>query len=267
MTFGLVNVPVKLYSATEDHDIKLNMVHGEDGGRIRYERRCEKCNKKVAWEDIAKAYNDGERTVVLTDEDLASLPAERDREIEVVQFVPTDQIDPIVFGRSYYLEPDSKSPKAYLLLRETLKRTNLTAVTSFALRNKTRLGALRVKDEVLVLQSMLWADEVREADFPVTRSRAKISDSELKMSAALVDQFSSDFTPEAFTDEYQEELGRLIEAKLEQGDAVGTEDTFGPRAEEEGEDAEVVDLMEALKRSIAQRKESKSAGKAGKKGA
>src|SRR5450830_1160107 len=123
ITFGLVNVPVKVYSATEDHDISLHQVHDEDGGRIRYQRRCEICGKVVSYDHIEKAYDDGEKTVVLTDEDLASLPAERSREIEVVEFVPSDQLDPIMFDRSYFLEPDSRSPKAYVLLRETLERT------------------------------------------------------------------------------------------------------------------------------------------------
>ncbi|HHW83105.1 MAG TPA: Ku protein [Actinomycetales bacterium] len=261
VTFGLVNVPVKLYSATEDHSVKLHMVHDSDGGRIRYERKCEKCGKKIPWENIDKAFDDGEQTVILTDEDLDSLPAERSKEIVVEQFVPSDQIEPMLLGSSYYLEPDGKSPKAYLLLRETLKKTDRTAVVTFALRQKTRLGALRVKDKVLVLQALLWSDEVREADFPATRSRAKISDQELKMSAALVEQFSSDFTPENYTDEYQEELRKLIETKLEQGDAVDTEETFGESGEDEGQDAEVVDLMEALKKSIAARKEKKGGAK------
>lgn len=252
VTFGLVNVPVKLYAATEDSSVSLHMVHDKDGGRIRFQRRCEKCGKVVDFANIDKAYDDGERTVILTDEDFDSLPAEHSREIEVVEFVPSDQIEPMLLGSSYYLEPDSKSPKAYILLRRTLEETDRTAIVTFALRQKTRLGALRVRDKVLVLQALLWADEVREADFPSTSSRVKISEAELKMSAALVEQFSADFDPSQFTDEYQEELRTLIEAKLEKGDSVDTEETFG-QSEEQGEDAEVVDLMEALKRSVAAR--------------
>ncbi|HEX2246536.1 MAG TPA: Ku protein, partial [Arthrobacter sp.] len=165
VAFGLVNVPVKLYSATEDHDIKLHQVHEKDGGRIRYQRRCEVCGEIVEYKDIDKAYDDGEQTVVLTDEDLDSLPVEKNREIDVVEFVPSDQIDPIMFDRSYYLEPDSKSTKAYVLLRRTLEDTDRTAVVKFALRQKTRLAALRVRDGVLVLQTLLWPDEVRTVDF------------------------------------------------------------------------------------------------------
>ena len=124
VTFGLVNVPVKVYSATEDHDVSLHQVHDADGGRIRYQRICEIDGKVVDYKNIDKAYDDGERTVVITDEDLKSLPAERSREIEVVEFVPTEQVDPIMFDKSYYLEPDSASNKAYVLLRRTLEQTD-----------------------------------------------------------------------------------------------------------------------------------------------
>lgn len=253
ITFGLVNVPVKAYSATKQHDVSLHQVHDADGGRIRYQRRCEVCGKKVDYEHIDKAYEDGEQTVVLTDEDFESLPETQNDEIEVVQFVPSDQIDPLTLGKSYFLEPQGKSPKSYLLLRQALRDTERTAVVTFALRQKTRLGVLRVQDAVLVLQAIRWADEVREVDFPATRSRAKIGAKEKKLAAALVDQFASDFTPEEFEDSYQVELRQLIDAKLEQGEALDTEATFGKSPEDadgEGEDAEVIDLMQALKSSL-----------------
>jgi DNA end-binding protein Ku len=258
VTFGLVNVPVKLYSATEDHDVPLHQVHDADGGRIRYKRVCEIDGEVVPYEHIDRAYDDGERTVVLTKKDLADLPAERDREISVVEFVPSEQIDPIMLDRTYYLEPDSKSTKAYVLLRRTLEETDRTAVVKFALRQRTRLAALRVRDEVLVLQTLLWADEVREAAFPSLDEPAKVSDKELTMSAQLVSSFEADFTPEDYEDEYQVQLRKLVEAKLEAGDTVDTAATFGETAEGESEGAEVVDLMEALKRSVA---ESKSRSK------
>jgi DNA end-binding protein Ku len=258
VTFGLVNVPVKLYSATEDHDVPLHQVHDADGGRIRYKRVCEIDGEVVPYEHIDRAYDDGERTVVLTKKDLADLPAERDREISVVEFVPSEQIDPIMLDRTYYLEPDSKSTKAYVLLRRTLEETDRTAVVKFALRQRTRLAALRVRDEVLVLQTLLWADEIREAAFPSLDEPAKVSEKELTMSAQLVSSFEADFTPEDYEDEYQVQLRKLVEAKLEAGDTVDTAATFGETAEGEGEGAEVVDLMEALKRSVA---ESKSKAK------
>ena len=251
LSFGLVNVPVKLYSATEDHDAALHQVHDEDGGRIRYKRVCEIDGKEVTYEHIAKAYVDGEQTVILTDEDFASLPVERSKDIDVVEFVPTEQIDPIMFGKPYYLAPDSKSNKAYVLLRRTLEDSDRTAIVKFALRQKTRLAALRVKDDILVLQSLLWEDEVREARFPELDETPTISAAELKMSRALVDSFASDFEPEKFTDDYQEQLKTLIEAKLDAGDAYDTEATFGRETDEGGE---VLDLMEALRRSVEQKR-------------
>ncbi|OMH34139.1 Ku protein [Tersicoccus sp. Bi-70] len=260
ITFGLVNVPVKLYGATEDHDVKFHQVHDADGGRIRYERRCEVCGEKVEYQHIDKAYDDGDRTVIVTDEDFKSLPASEHNEIDVVQFVPNDQVDPIMFEKPYFLEPVGKSPKSYLLLRETLEKADQTAIVKFSLRQKTRLGALRTRGKVMVLQAMLWADEVREVDFPAVTSRAKISPQELKMSAALVEQFSGDFHPEEFEDDYQAELQHLIDEKLEQGDAFDTSTTFGKADEDESDEGgDVVDLMEALKKSI-DRKRGAGAG-------
>ena len=248
LTFGLVNVPVKVYSATEDHDVSLHQVHNKDGGRIRYQRKCEVCGEIVAYQNIDKAYDDGEQTVVLTKEDLDSLPAERSREIDVVEFVPSEQIDLLTLDRAYYLEPDSASPKAYVLLRKTLEQTDRTAIVRFSLRQKTRLAALRVRGDVLVLQTLLWADEVREAAFPALDEPVRISAKELELSASLVESFASDFDPEEFTDEYQQELRTLIEAKLEKGDALDTTETFGEQEEESG--GEVIDLMAALRASV-----------------
>ena len=248
LTFGLVNVPVKVYSATEDHDVSLHQVHNKDGGRIRYQRICEIDGEVVPYQDIDRAYDDGEKTVVLTKDDLSSLPSERSREIDVVEFVPSDQVDPLTFDRAYYLEPDSASPKAYVLLRKTLEQTDRTAIVRFSLRQKTRLAALRVRGDVLVLQTLLWADEVREAAFPALEESVRISAKELELSASLVDSFASDFDPADFADEYQQELRTLIEAKLEKGDAVDTSETFGEQEEAAG--GEVIDLMEALRASV-----------------
>jgi len=259
LTFGLVNVPVKVYSATEDHDVPLHQVHAADGGRIRYQRICEIDGEVVPFADIDKAYDDGERTVVLTKDDIASLPAERSREIDVVEFVPSDQIDLLTLDRAYYLEPDSKSPKAYVLLRKTLEQTDRTAIVRFSLRQKTRLAALRVRGDILVLQTLLWADEVREAAFPSLDEPVRISAKELELSASLVESFSSDFDPAEFTDEYQQELRTLIDAKLEQGDALDTSETFGA-ADEAEKGGEVIDLMAALRASVERSRAARSAG-------
>jgi DNA end-binding protein Ku len=249
VAFGLVNVPVKVYSAVEDHDISLHQVHDKDGGRIKYQRRCEICGKVVDYANIDKAYDDGERTVILSSDDLDSLPVERSKEIEVVEFVPSDQLDPIMFERAYYLEPDSASNKAYALLRRTLEETDRTAIVHFSLRQKSRLGALRVRGDVLMLQSLLWDDEVREASFPALDEKVRISEKELEMSKALVKSFEADFAPEKFTDEYQEQLRQLIDAKLAKGDDISTEETFGVQDDSE-QGGEVLDLMAALQRSI-----------------
>ncbi|MEE6282188.1 Ku protein [Georgenia sunbinii] len=264
ISFGLVNVPVSLYSATQSHDISLHQVHDADGGRIRYQRRCEVCGEVVEWAQIAKAYDDGERTVVLTDEELAELPTERSREIEIQQFVPSEQIDPMVMGKSYYLGPASSSTKSYALLRRTLEETSRTAVVSFTLRQRSQLGALRVRDKVLVLQALLWQDELREPDFDLGSSR--VSAKELEMSSTLVDSYSGDFDPSEYTDDYQEQLQILVEAKLKEGETVDTAATFGEeKAADEGEDAEVVDLMEALRRSVSAAKGKKSGSGSGSK--
>jgi len=257
LTFGLVNVPVKVYSATEDHDVPLHQVHEKDGGRIRYQRTCEVCGETVAYADIDRAYVDEGTTVVLTKEDLDSLPAEKSREIDVVEFVPSEQVDLLTLDKPYYLEPDSKSPKAYVLLRKTLEQTDRTAIVRFTLRQKTRLAALRVRGKVLVLQTLLWADEVREADFPALHEDVRISKKELEMSASLVESYSTDFDPEEFVDEYQKELRTLIDAKIEAGDSFDVSETFADDdAAPKG--GEVIDLMEALRASVARSKEKKS---------
>jgi DNA end-binding protein Ku len=257
LTFGLVNVPVKVYSATEDHDVSLHQVHDEDGGRIRYKRTCEICGEVVAYSNIDRAYEDGSQMVVLTKEDLEALPAERSREIDVVEFVPTEQVDLLTLDKAYYLEPDSKSPKAYVLLRKTLEQSDRTAIVRFTLRQKTRLAALRVRDDVLVLQTLLWADEVREAAFPALDEDVRISKKELELSASLVESYSSDFDPESFVDEYQQELRTLIDAKIESGETFDVKETFAD--EEEGEKGgEVIDLMAALKASVEKSRAKKA---------
>ncbi len=258
LTFGLVNVPVKVYSATEDHDVSLHQVHDRDGGRIRYQRTCEVCGETVAYANIDRAYVDDGQTVVLTKDDLAALPAEKSREIDVVEFVPSDQVDLLTLDKAYYLEPDSKSPKAYVLLRKTLEQTERTAIVRFTLRQKTRLAALRVRGDVLVLQTLLWSDEVRAAEFPALDEDVTISDKELALSASLVESYSGDFDPDAFVDEYQRELRTLIEAKIEAGDTFDVAETFAEEAGTAG--GEVIDLMEALRASVARSKAARSEG-------
>ncbi|CAB4913539.1 Ku protein [Rhodococcus fascians] len=259
IAFGLVNVPVKVYSATEQHDIRFHQVHAKDGGRIKYDRICQECGKSVQFADIDKAYDspDGER-VILTDDDFDKLPAAEKHEIPVLEFVPTEQIDPILYDKSYFLEPDSSSPKAYVLLRETLEETERTALVHFTLRQKTRLAALRVRDNVLVIQTLLWPDEVRAAEFPSLDDAPSARPQEVKMATSLVESMSSEFDPTEYTDDYQIELRKLIDETL----ANGGEKVIHTEAEsqDDGEDAEVVDLVAALQRSV------EAAGKNAKSG-
>lgn len=255
LSFGLVNVPVKVYSATEDHDVKFHQVHAKDHGRIRYKRVCEVCGEVVDYRDIARAYeSDTGQTVIITDEDLATLPEEKSREIEVLEFVPASEIDPLMYDRSYYLEPDSKSTKSYVLLAKTLANTERVAIVHFALRNKTRLAALRVKDfskrDVMVVHTLLWPDEIRDPDFPVLDKDVDIKPAELKMAEQVVDSMADDFNPDQFRDDYQDQLHELIEAKLEGGEAFPTEEK---PAELDVTD-DVSDLLAKLEASVRKRR-------------
>lgn len=265
VSFGLVSVPVKLYSATESHDVSLHQVHDADGGRIRYQRRCEVCEKKVDYKNIDRAYDDGESTVVITKEEMEELPADESKEIAVEQFVPEEQIDSLILDKAYFLEPAGKSAKSYVLLRRTLEDAERVAIVKFTLRSRTRLAALRVRDDVIILQTMRWADEMRDAGFNVPQS--KVTKKELEMATSLVESYSEDFEPERFTDEYQEQLQELIEEKLEHGEEIDTEATFGETDEEDKGEGNVVDLMEALKKSVDERrtKSRKSGGSSTKK--
>lgn len=254
IAFGLVNVPVKVYSATEDHDLKFNQVHAKDNGRIRYKRVCEECGEIVEYGDIARSYEapDGRR-VVITDDDIANLPEERNREIEVLEFVPAAEIDPIMYDRSYFLEPEPTAAKSYALLAKTLAETERVAIVHFALRNKTRLAALRVKDfgkrNVMIVHTLLWPDEIRDPDFPVLDTKVEIKPAELKMAGQVVDSMAEEFHPEQFRDDYQDQLRQLVEAKLE-GAEVFTSDT-APTSLDGAED--VSDLLAKLEASVRKR--------------
>ncbi len=254
IAFGLVNVPVKVYSATEDHDIKFHQVHAKDNGRVRYKRVCEVCGEVVEYGDLARAFeSDDGQMVIITDDDISTLPEERSREIEVLEFVPASEVDPMMFDRSYFLEPDSKSSKSYVLLAKTLAQTERMAIVHFTLRNKTRLAALRVKDfgkrDVMVIHTLLWPDEIRDPDFPVLDKEVEIKPAELKMAGQVVESMAEEFNPDRFHDSYQEQLQELIDAKLEGGEAFTTEEQ--PKELDETED--VSDLLAKLEASVKAR--------------
>jgi DNA end-binding protein Ku len=242
VSFGLVSVPVKLYAATESHDVSFRQVHAKDGGRIKYQRVCSLDGEEVAYADIAKGYEteDGEM-VILTDDDLAQLPSTSSREIAVEKFVPSEQIDPMLFEKSYYLEPEKTGAKPYALLRQALLDADRMAVVTVALRQRTSVGVLRVKDDVIVLQTMMWPDEVRTPDFSVETGDVKPQ--EVKMANMLVETLAGDFDPSEFEDDYAEAVEALVKAKIEGGEVKRT-------ATSTKSSGEVVDLLAALQRSV-----------------
>ncbi|WOP18046.1 Ku protein [Raineyella sp. LH-20] len=265
IAFGLVNVPVKLYAAASSHDVPLHQVHDADGGRIRYQRRCEVCGEVVAYEHIDRAYEADGKRVVLTEEELEALPAEAAHEIQVLQFVPSEQIDPLTLGAAYYLEPDKKAAKPYLLLRSTLEQTARTAVVKYALRQRTRLGVLRVRGDLMVLQSLLWADEVREPEFAGKAPTAAVTEAEQAMANLLVAQLSEDFDPAAYVDDYQVQLKELVEARLAADEGVIVAGPAPSSTAEEG--GEVIDLMAALRASLERKRGGADKGAADAGGA
>ena len=251
VSFGLVSIPVKLYTATEEKDVSFHQVHREDGGRIRYKRVCQIDGEEVAYADIAKGYElpSGE-TVVITDEDLADLPLTSSRVVDVLSFVPLEQVDPIYFAKSYYLEPDKTATKPYVLLREALEKAESVALVKVAIRTRESLATLRVRDGVLVLETMVWPDEVRTPDFGFLDEDITVRPQELAMAESLIESMSADFDPDQYHDEYRGALEQVIEAKVE-----GREVVEQPVQEEET--GSVVDLMAALRASVAAAKKGR----------
>jgi DNA end-binding protein Ku len=252
ISFGLVSIPVKLYSATEEKDVSFHQVHREDGGRIRYKRVCQVDGEEVPYSDIAKGYElpSGE-VVVLTDEDFADLPLTTSRAIDVLEFVPLDQVDPMYFAKSYYLEPDGQGAKPYVLLREALENSGRVALVKVALRSRESLATLRVRDGVFVLEMMLWPDEIRTPEFAFLDEDIDVRQQELKMAESLIESLSGDFEPEQYSDNYREALQALIEAKVEGREVVQP-------AEPADDAGTVVDLMAALRASVEAAKQGRS---------
>lgn len=245
VAFGLVNVPVKVYAATGEHRVSMHQVHQADGGRIRYRKVCSVDGEEVGSDQIVKGYEtDDGRMVMLTDEDLANLPLTTEREIAVEEFVPADQVDPIMLDRTYYLEPEQTAVKPYALLRQALQASDRMAVVKVALRQRETMAVLRVRGDVICLQTLLWPDEVREAAFPVLEDEVNVRPQELQMAASLVESLASDFDPSEFEDRYEVALKEVIEAKITSGKTVTT------KAAEPEAGGEVVDLLSALQRSV-----------------
>ena len=260
VAFGLVHIPVKMYAATEDRDVRFHQVHVADGGRIKYQRTCQTCDQVVAFAEIGKGYEDetGRRVIVAEDE-LEALQVAHGRDLEIVEFAPADQIDPLFFDKAYYLEPATGAAKPYVLLRRALQQTDRTAVMMMTMRKRTRLGLLRVRDDVLVLQTMLWPDEVRVPEFEgIADDDITVRPQELSMAGSLVESLSADFDPAAHTDEYREAVLELLESKL------AGEDVILPNPEAAADDSgTVIDLMAALQESVRRTQAARAAADPG----
>lgn len=244
ITFGLVSIPVQLFPATEEHNVPLHQVHEKDGGRIRLKRYCELEEREVPYREIAKAYEapDG-RQAVLTDQDMAELPLPSKKVIDVLAFVDVDDIDPLMLAKAYYLQTATPSAaKPYVLLREALTKTGKAAVTKITLRTRESLALLRVHDDILILQTMLWPDEVRAAEGLAPKGDFEIRPQELRMATSLMDTLSEDFDFHALHDDYKQALDSLVAARLG-GQAP-------PELDDSAPPDNVVDLMAALTASV-----------------
>ncbi|OYO05115.1 Ku protein [Enemella evansiae] len=254
ISFGLVTIPVKLYSATEQKDISFHQVHAADGGRIKYKRVCEKDGEEVPYSDIAKGYEtpDG-RLAILEKSDFDNLPLATTKSVEVVQFVEDSEVDPTYFEKTYFMEADGPGAKPYVLLRDALKASGRSALVKVALRNRESLALIRVKDDQLLMHTMIWPDEIRNGEFAAPSEDITVSDAEVKMAQTFIDALAGDFNPEEYQDSYREALEEVVNAKL-----AGTE----VPAEEETStsDADVVDLVAALRASVEAAKKRRAEG-------
>jgi len=254
VSFGLVSIGVKLFSATEEKDIRFHQVHRTDGGRIKYKRTCSVDGEEVTYDDIAKGYDiGGGEIVILTDDDFADLPLASSRAIEVLEFVPAEQVDPILYAKAYYLEPEGTATKPYVLLRDALLESDRVAIVKVALRQREQLATLRVRDDVLVLNTMLWPDEVRAADFGFLDEDVTVRAQELAMASSLIDSMAGDFDPDQYTDEYRAALQEVIDAKVEGREVVAP-------AEEEAAPTGAIDLMAALRASVERARQARGEG-------
>lgn len=254
ITFGLITIPVGLYSATESTGISFHLLDAEDGSRIRYRRINESTGEEVDWEDTVKGFEyESGKYVTFTREELDRIPSESHRTIDVVQFVDVDEIDPVYFDTTYYIAPDEVGVKAYALLAKALDVSDRVGIAKVTLREKEHLAALRPYDGMLVLDTMRWPNEIRVADFDVLEDPPAPSDQELAMAGQLIDQLTDRFDPALFRDTYRDRLDEAIQAKIAGEDIVV--------AEEEPPSDKVVDLLEALRSSVEQTKPKRGSGR------
>ncbi len=255
ITFGLISIPVRLYSAVESKSLKFHLLHEEDGGRIRYKRVCSKCGKEVTWDDIVKGYEySKDHYVRFSEEELEALDVDSIRAIDVVTFVPLEDIDPIYYDKAYYVAPEASGLKAYKLLADALEAEGQVGVAKVALREKEHLATVRLKDDVFVLETMHWPDEIRAAslaDFDIDEV-PEPRKQEVQMAEALIENLTEEFDPTQYTDEYRNRVLEAVKQKVE-----GQEITIMQEGEEP---AAVVDLMEALRQSVEAAKSRSGTG-------
>ncbi|MGW7429857.1 non-homologous end joining protein Ku [Streptomyces sp. NPDC054861] len=252
ISFGLVSIPIKLVNATESRSVSFRQIHTEDGGRIRYRKVCELDGEEVTQADIGKAYEDADGTMIpITDDDLASLPLPTAKTIEIVSFVPANEIDPLQMDAAYYLSANGvPAAKPYTLLREALKRSDRVAVVKYALRGRERLGMLRVVEDVIAMHGLLWPDEIRAPEGVAPETPVSVREAELDLADALMATLGEvDIT--TLHDDYREAVEEMIAAKAEGGEAVAP-----PEPASEG-GGRVIDLMAALESSVRAAKEAR----------
>lgn len=254
ISFGLIVIPVKLYSATQEMDPPLHQVHGADGGRIRYKRVCEIDGEEVPFDQIERGFlaPDG-RQAILTKADMEQLPLASNKTVEIVQFVDESEIDPVYFEKTYLIEAKGVGAKPYVLLRDALAKTGRAGVVKVALRTRESLALVRPRGDLLVLDTMLWPDEVRDSSFATPAADVKASKAEVSMAETFIEQMSGDWRPEDYTDGYRAALEELVQAKL-----AGIPVPEAPAGSPAG--GKVVDLMAALRASVAAAKKRREAG-------
>lgn len=248
ISFGMVSIPVKLFTATESKDISFHLLHRECNSRLKQQRWCPVCEREVEWGEVVRGYEYArDQHVIMSEEDFDKLPLPSKHTVELSAFVKAEEIDPIFYEKTYYLEPDETGLKPFALLMRALREKGLTAVAKIAIRNKEQLCALRPKNGTLILETLFYPDEVRvqaESEQP----EVKVTDRELDMAFALIDLLSEPFAPEKYQDEYREALMQVIEAKLQ-----GQEIVEAPAAPV----AKITDLVTALKASVEAAKKRK----------
>ncbi|ACB83736.1 Ku protein [Natranaerobius thermophilus] len=243
ISFGLVNVPVKMYAATEKKNVKFRYLHRDCNAPVEYKRVCSNCKKEVPYEEIVKGYEyEPGKFVVLEDEDFEALPQEEARSINIVEFVNLSEIDPVYYDKTYYLTPQETGEKPYQLLKQVLKEKGKVAVCKVVIRSKSNLSCIRIYDEVLTLETMYFPDEVRNPKEELEiEEQPEVMSRELEMAGQLVDSLEGEFQPENYQDEYREHLMDLIKAKIHDEDVT---------IPERPKDERVVNLMEALEKSV-----------------